>query len=119
MKTSLLHVKGRRRGLAVGVVLAAAASLTLSACGGSASPGADGGSGGGKTTAVALITKTSTNPFFLAMKKGAEDEAAKDGVTLTYAAGAADGDEDGQVKAIEASVAEASPSASCWRPPRR
>ena len=97
----------RRRGLAAGVVLAAAASLTLSACGGSASPGADGGTGGsgGKTTAVALITKTSTNPFFLAMKKGAEDEAAKDGVSLTYAAGAADGDEDGQVKAIEAAVA--------------
>ena len=60
---------------------------------------------GGGTIAVTLITKTSTNPFFLAMKKGAEDEAAKDGVTLTYAAGAADGDEDGQVKAIEAAVA--------------
>jgi fructose transport system substrate-binding protein len=96
---------GRRRGLAAAVVLAAAASLTLSACGGSASPGSDGSAGGGKTTAVALITKTSTNPFFLAMKKGAEDEAAKDGVTLTYAAGVADGDEDGQIKAIEAAVA--------------
>ncbi|WP_204911976.1 substrate-binding domain-containing protein [Microlunatus spumicola] len=106
MKTSLLHANGRRRGLAVGVVLAAAASLTLSACGGSADSGSsDSGNGGGKTTAVALITKTSTNPFFLAMKKGAEDEAAKDGVSLTYAAGAEDGDEDGQVKAIEAAVA--------------
>ncbi len=106
MKFSTL-LQGRRRGLAAGVVLAAAASLTLSACGGSASPGSDssgGGSGGGKT-AVTLITKTSTNPFFLAMKKGAEDEAAKDGVSLTYAAGAADGDEDGQIKAIEAAVA--------------
>jgi len=106
MKTSLLHVTGRRRGLAVGVVLAAAASLTLSACGGSAEPGAsDSGGGGGKATAVTLITKTSTNPFFLAMKKGAEDEAAKDNVSLTYAAGSEDGDEDGQVKAIEAAVA--------------
>ena len=102
---SLHLLDGRRRGAAVAVVLAAAASLTLSACGGSADSGSDTGTGGGKTTAVALITKTSTNPFFLAMKKGAEDEAAKDGVTLTYAAGAADGDEDGQVKAIEAAVA--------------
>jgi fructose transport system substrate-binding protein len=109
MKNSLHLPRGRRRGLAAGVVLAAAASLALSACGGSAGSGSDsgsgGGGGGGKTTAVALITKTSTNPFFLAMKKGAEEEAAKDGVTLTYAAGAADGDEDGQVKAIEAAVA--------------
>ncbi len=102
---------GRRR-LAAGVVLAAAASLALSACGGggSASPGSDsssggGGGGGGDSIAVALITKTSTNPFFLAMKKGAEDEAAKQNVKLTYAAGSEDGDEDGQVKAIEAAVA--------------
>ena len=107
MKNSLRLLRGRRRGLAAGVVLAAAASLTLTACAGSAAPsGSSSGSGGaGGTIAVALITKTSTNPFFLAMKKGAEDEAAKDGVSLTYAAGAADGDEDGQVKAIEAAVA--------------
>ena len=39
------------------------------------------------------------------MQKGAEDAAAKNGVTLTKAAGAKDGDEDGQVKAIEAAVA--------------
>ncbi|MBB3327641.1 substrate-binding domain-containing protein [Microlunatus antarcticus] len=107
MKKFLPLARGRRRGLMAGVVLAAAASLSLTACAGSATPSGtssgDGGSGG--TIAVALITKTSTNPFFLAMKKGAEDEAAKDGVTLTYAAGAADGDEDGQVKAIEAAVA--------------
>jgi len=100
--------RGRRRGTTVGLVLAAAASLAMTACAGSATPSGSGsGSGGAGSgpTAVTLITKTSTNPFFLAMKKGAEDEAAKDGVTLTYAAGAADGDEDGQVKAIEAAVA--------------
>jgi fructose transport system substrate-binding protein len=106
MKSSSLP-RGRRGGITAGLVLVAAASLTLTACAGAAAPsssGSGGGASGGKT-AVALITKTSTNPFFLAMKKGAEDEAAKDGVTLTYAAGAADGDEDGQVKAIEAAVA--------------
>ena len=97
---------GRRRGLAVGVVLTAAASLTLTACAGSATPSSSGSGGAaGGNVAVTLITKTSTNPFFLAMKKGAEDQAAKDGVSLTYAAGAADGDEDGQIKAIEAAVA--------------
>jgi fructose transport system substrate-binding protein len=106
MKSSSLP-RSRRGGVTAGLLLVAAASLTLTACAGAAAPsssGSDAGAGGGKT-AVALITKTSTNPFFLAMKKGAEDEAAKDNVTLTYAAGAADGDEDGQVKAIEAAVA--------------
>lgn len=94
--------------LAAGLALTAATTLALAACGGgsdSASAGSSGGSGSGKKVAVTLITKTSTNPFFLAMKKGAEDEAAKQGVSLTYAAGAADGDEDGQVKAIEAAIA--------------
>jgi fructose transport system substrate-binding protein len=107
MKSFLPLAHGRRRGLAAGVVLAAAASLALTACAGSATPSgsSSGSGGGGGKIAVTLITKTSTNPYFLAMKKGAEDEAAKDGVTLTYAAGAADGDEDGQIKAIEAAVA--------------
>src|SRR4051812_28879196 len=108
MKSSPHLPRGRRRGLAAAVVLTAAASLTLTACAGAATPsGSSSGSGGsgGGPVAVTLITKTSTNPFFLAMKKGAEDEAAKQGVTLTYAAGAADGDEDGQIKAIEAAVA--------------
>ena len=106
---SFTHLpRARRHVTTVGLVLAAAASLTLTACAGAATPsGSSSGSGGAGSgpTAVTLITKTSTNPFFLAMKKGAEDEAAKDGVTLTYAAGAEDGDEDGQVKAIEAAVA--------------
>jgi len=106
MKSSSHLARGRRRGVTAGLVLAAAASMTLTACAGAATPsGSSSGGAAGGTTAVTLITKTSTNPFFLAMKKGAEDEAAKDGVTLTYAAGAEDGDEDGQVKAIEAAVA--------------
>ena len=82
---SFTHLpRARRHVTTVGLVLAAAASLTLTACAGAATPsGSSSGSGGtgGGTIAVALITKTSTNPFFLAMKKGAEDEAAKDGVT--------------------------------------
>ena len=55
--------------------------------------------------AVTLITKDHTNPFCISMQKGAEEAGGKNGVTLTKAAGAKDGDEDGQVKAIEAAVA--------------
>jgi fructose transport system substrate-binding protein len=101
--------KGTR--LAAALALTAAASLTLAACGGggnAGSPQAQGsasGGGGGGAIAVTLITKDNNNPFWISMQKGAEDAASKNGVTLTKAAGAKDGDEDGQVKAIEAAVA--------------
>src|SRR5215213_2020984 len=101
--------RGKR--LTAGVALAAAASLVLAACGGggdTGTPGAEGsegGGGGGDEVAVTLITKTSTNPFFIAMQKGAKEAGDKNGVTITTAAGKADGDTDTQVKAIEAAVA--------------
>jgi fructose transport system substrate-binding protein len=92
--------------------MTAAASLTFAACGGGGNTGspqaqgsASGGGGGGGAIAVTLITKDNNNPFWISMQKGAEDAASKNGVTLTKAAGAKDGDEDGQVKAIEAAVA--------------
>ena len=84
----------------IGAVLAASAVLTLTACGG----GAGGGSGGDKPI-VGLITKTDTNPFFVKMKEGAEKAAKQDGVQLMTAAGKFDGDNAGQVTAIENMVA--------------
>ena len=50
---------------------------------------------------VGLITKTETNPFFVKMKEGAEAQAKAKGATLLTAAGAFDGDNEGQVTAIE------------------
>ena len=50
---------------------------------------------------VGLITKTETNPFFVKMKEGADAEAKAKGATLMTAAGAFDGDNEGQVTAIE------------------
>jgi fructose transport system substrate-binding protein len=52
-------------------------------------------------TLVGLITKTNTNPFFVKMKEGAEAKAKELGVTLQSYAGKFDGDNDGQVAAIE------------------
>ena len=101
-----------RRGvrLAAAVAVTAAASLTFAACGGggsTGSPGAEGSAsgGGGEKIAVTLITKTSTNPFFIAMQKGAEEAGKANNVSITTAAGKADGDEDTQIQAIEAAVA--------------
>jgi fructose transport system substrate-binding protein len=54
---------------------------------------------------VGLITKTNTNPFFVKMKEGAQAKAKELGVTLQAYAGKADGDNDGQVAAIEALMA--------------
>jgi fructose transport system substrate-binding protein len=50
---------------------------------------------------VGLITKTETNPFFVKMKEGAQKAADAAGVKLMTAAGAFDGDNEGQVTAIE------------------
>ena len=50
---------------------------------------------------VGLITKTETNPFFVKMKEGAQKAADAQGVKLLTGAGAKDGDNEGQVTALE------------------
>jgi len=101
------HPSIRTSRLAAGLALAAAASLALTACGGnSADPGSDSSSGGGgDPLAVTLITKTATNPFFIAMQKGAEEAGKANNVKITTAAGKEDGDEATQIQAIEAAMA--------------
>lgn len=54
---------------------------------------------------IGLITKTDTNPFFVKMKEGAQAAAAAKGAKLLSAAGKADGDNAGQVTAIENMIA--------------
>ncbi|HTP71401.1 MAG TPA: sugar ABC transporter substrate-binding protein [Burkholderiaceae bacterium] len=54
---------------------------------------------------IGLITKTETNPFFVKMKEGAAAEAAAKGAKLQSAAGRSDGDNAGQVTAIENMIA--------------
>lgn len=54
---------------------------------------------------IGLITKTETNPFFVKMKEGADAEAKKLGAKLISAAGKTDGDNAGQVTAMENMIA--------------
>ncbi len=89
----------------VPVAVLGAVALTLSACGGGAAPSGEASGGGDKPIAVTLITKTDTNPFFIAMKKGAETAGKANNVTITAVAGKADGDEATQIQAIEAATA--------------
>jgi fructose transport system substrate-binding protein len=74
---------------------AAAVAMSVSMCAGSAFAG----------DLVGLITKTNTNPFFVKMKEGFQAKAKELGLTAQAYAGKADGDNDGQVAAIEQLIA--------------
>jgi len=54
---------------------------------------------------VGLITKTETNPFFVKMKEGAAEAAKAKGAKLLSGAGKTDGDNAGQVTAMENMIA--------------
>ncbi len=53
---------------------------------------------------VGLITKTEDNPFFVKMREGAEAKAKELGLELQSFAGKYDGDNEGQVAAIESLI---------------
>jgi fructose transport system substrate-binding protein len=100
--------RGRR--LISALAVSSAAALVLAACGGgntgtSGGEASGGGGGDSKEVAVTLITKTSTNPFFIAMQQGAEAAGKANNVSITTAAGKEDGDETTQIAAIEAATA--------------
>jgi len=71
----------------------------------SAAPAASEGAGGG-AVAVSLITKDSSNPFFVAMQEGAKQAAAQVGVDLTVGSGQQEGDDAGQIALIENAIAQ-------------
>lgn len=54
---------------------------------------------------IGLITKTEINPFFVKMKEGAQQAAQAGGAKLLTGAGKSDGDNAGQVTAIENMIA--------------
>ncbi len=106
----MTRLKSSRRLTLLGVGLAAA--VTLAACGGSSSGGAaaapsgsaSGSSAAGGKIAVSLITKDSTNPFFVAMQAGAKKAATAAGIDITIASGKQEGDDQGQITAIENAI---------------
>jgi ABC-type sugar transport system substrate-binding protein len=92
-------IKRLRRPLAVATTTGLLA-LGLAACGDDAA-----GDGAGEDSiAVTLITKNTSNPFFVAMAEGATKAGEAEGVDITTAAGKEDGDTAGQIAAIEEAV---------------
>jgi fructose transport system substrate-binding protein len=95
----------RRRIQLLGPV--AVAMVALAACGGGGSGASSSSSGSAAADgkiAISLITKDSTNPFFVAMQQGAKKAGDADGVSVTIASGKAEGDDQGQIDAIENAI---------------
>jgi fructose transport system substrate-binding protein len=82
------------------LALIAASTLALGAAGCGSAAGSSSSSGIG----VTLILKTLSNPYFVTMEQDAKTAAAKDGVSLTVAAGNSDGDTQTQITAIDDAI---------------
>ena len=67
--------------------VASSAAAVASSAAASAAPASSAAAGGGEPVAVSLITKDSTNPFFVAMQAGAKAAGEKQGVDITIASG--------------------------------
>lgn len=98
------------RWVKMSLALAVAGGLVTAGCGSGSksSTSSDASSSTGAKSgdiSVGLITKTDTNPFFVKMKEGATKEASAKGVKLLTGAGKFDGDNAGQVTAMENMVA--------------
>ncbi|WP_164904956.1 substrate-binding domain-containing protein [Streptomyces cyaneus] len=94
------HTVRARQGATL--LLVGALLLGAAACGG----GQDSDEGGGtQKVTIGLVTKTETNPFFVTMRKAAQDAARKSGAELIALAGKFDGDNEGQVAAVESLIA--------------
>jgi ribose transport system substrate-binding protein len=85
-----------------GLAVATAAALVLAAtgCGASGSNaggGTGGGGGGGEQPYIAIVSKGFQHQFWQAVKKGAEQEAQKEGVRISFDGPATEADVEGQV----------------------
>lgn len=73
-------------------------ALSLAACSG----GDSGGDGSdGETIKIGLVTKTETNPFYVAMRDAAKESASEQNVDLQVFSGKENNDNDSQVTAVE------------------
>jgi ribose transport system substrate-binding protein len=78
------------------VLAAAAVTLTAAACGGGSSTDAAGG-GGGEQPYIAIVSKGFQHQFWQAVKQGAEQEAARQGVRISFEGPATEADIEAQV----------------------
>ncbi|QWF80763.1 substrate-binding domain-containing protein [Amycolatopsis sp. CA-230715] len=92
----------RQRGLtARATAVAVAVLVTAGACTVQRHWGGGSSAGSGSKAKVGLVTKTDTNPYFVELRNSASAAAKAQGADFSALAGQFDGDNDGQVRAIE------------------
>jgi ribose transport system substrate-binding protein len=93
-----------------------AAAILVAACGGAASsPAASAGAsaGTGEAPYIAIVSKGSQHQFWQAVQKGATDEAAKLGATITYEGPASESEVDKQLTMLQTAL-DKNPKAICF-----
>jgi fructose transport system substrate-binding protein len=90
-----------RNGRLPALALVAALALTASGCTVERHWGGSAGAAGSGKAKVGLVTKTDTNPYFVELRGAASAAAEAQGAGFVALAGQFDGDNDGQVRAIE------------------
>lgn len=88
------------------VVAATGLTLVVSGCSSTKSGGSDGNAGSSGKVTIGLVTKTNSNPYFVKLRESAKAEAGERGAKLIALAGKFDGDNQGQVDAINNLVAQ-------------
>src|SRR5689334_10503351 len=94
----------------IGAVTAAVAvAVTMTACGGSSSGGsASGGSsssgGGGSKPYIAIVSKGFQHQFWQAVKKGAQQEADKEGATISFDGPPSEADVEQQITMLQTAL---------------
>ncbi|KAA9153049.1 sugar ABC transporter substrate-binding protein [Amycolatopsis acidicola] len=81
--------------------LAVVAAVALTGCTVERHWGGSTSAGGGGRAKIGLVTKTNTNPYFVELRNAADAAAKAQGADFVALAGQFDGDNDGQVRAIE------------------
>jgi ribose transport system substrate-binding protein len=87
-------------------VAAAATALTLTACGGGQTATGGGGGGSGEQPYIAIVSKGFQHQFWQAVKKGADQEAQKEGVRISFEGPATESDIEAQVTMLTNALAK-------------
>src|SRR3954452_19886197 len=100
----------RREKLGVLAAIAASAlALGVAACGGddsSSDTGSSGGGGGGDQKYIAIVSKGFQHQFWQAVKKGAEQQAAKENARITFEGPPTEADVEAQMTMLTNAIAK-------------
>ncbi|MDH6219662.1 substrate-binding domain-containing protein [Streptomyces pseudovenezuelae] len=84
----------------VPVIAVTGVALLVAGCTSTKSGGSDSSAASGGKVSIGLVTKTNSNPYFVKLRESAQTEADAKGAKLIALAGKFDGDNQGQVDAI-------------------